>query len=274
MVSYRKIRDGVWETAQALDFETLSLEMPVSYGLNDLVSLELDLQVQYLWGGFLDRTIEWWHALFGFPNSGREYFPANEAVVHVPTRNGFTLVADGPAFLLSDPVLGVGIRLMETPAFAAAGRCFAAIPAGLGKGLAGSDLPQVGAGAYAAWYAAPGLTLTASAGAVLPLETFGWSGTSPYPVAQFRLSAIAGSIRGRALFADLNLKTSPLSGHVYDGDTNFFAKPNADLLIGLVLIPSGIRRTGGFRSFAVREGPFSGNGSDIGFIASGTISGR
>lgn len=258
---------GSAEPKAAADFESLSLELPAAYGISGRTSIVLDVQALYLWGGLLDGTIEGFHGLFGFLNGGREYFDRNQVEIDIPTRNGFRLGADRPVLLISDPVLGAAFRLRESRRLTATGRLFAALPLGLGKGLAGSDLPQLGAGAYADWRAGPRFTATGSAGAVLPFESFGWSGTNPHPTAQARLSALIEIMGGLFLFADFNLRTSPIRAYVVDGDRDFFALPNLDLLVGFLFSGGKDRADGTYASFAVREDSFGNNASDIGFMA-------
>ncbi len=271
LASWKVQPDGSEILESDLDFEALSLELPVSWGLTDGISLELDLQVQYIWGGFLDGIIEGFHGLFGFPNGGREEVPAGQVVVDVDTRNGYSLKLEGPALLVSDPVLGAAFRLVRTPFLGLTGRAMAAVPLGLGKGLAGNGLPQLGAGVYADLRPAGGLSIHAMAGGVLPLESFGWTGPRPYPLFQARASVLARLGRVALLFVDLNFRTSPTRGYILDGGKDLFGQPNADLLVGLVFSGPAARREGRFGSFSVQEDPITHNASDIRFLASGAF---
>ncbi|MFA6507762.1 MAG: DUF3187 family protein, partial [Treponemataceae bacterium] len=167
--------------ATILDYETLSLELPVSYGLTDMISLEMDLQFQYLWGGKLDALVEAFHGLFGFLNGGREIFNRDRLEITIPTLSGFDLRAASPALLVSDPLLGVALRLVKTDQTALTGRIFTALPLGLGAGLYGAELPQLGSGLYFCWTPHPRFGINASVGGILPLESFGWTASHPFP---------------------------------------------------------------------------------------------
>lgn len=262
---------GVPYPATQLDCETFSLELPLAYGLTDTVSLELDLQVQYLSGGFLDIVIESFHGLFGFPNGGRELFDRNRVEVDIPTMNGFDLRMDSSALLVADPVFGVGLGLAKTDRTTLTGRLLAALPLGLGAGLSGAELPQLGAALYAGWMPHSRITVNASVGGVLPLESFGWTASKPYPTAHARASILAEAAPGFFLLADFNFRTSPISSTIrYDG-VDFYAMPNADLLIAFVFTGRKEKERGLFGSFSFQEDPFSHNAADIGFKGSGAF---
>lgn len=249
-----------------VDYETISFELPLSFGLGGSVSLEADFQAQYLWGGLLDGPIQLFHELFGFPNGGRELFAADQVNIAVPTKNGFDYRAYRSAFLVSDPVFGAAFRLLRTPSLALTGRIVAAVPLGLGDGLAGTELPQFGAGLYADWKTPSGVVVNGLLGGMLPLESLIGDERRPYPTLQVRLSSAVPLSRGLLLFLDLNLKSSPVGGYVYAGDIDFFALPNADLFVGLVFAGPEKRDSGSYGAFSVQEDPISHNSADIGFL--------
>lgn len=269
MTSYEDA--GTGEIRAALDYETIAVELPISYGLTDGVSLEVDIQVQYLWGGFLDGVIEGYHDLFGFPNAGREHIERGQVTVDVNTENGYLLRLSEAALLVSDPVLGAAFALARGPKLDLTARAMAALPLGLGRGLSGADMPQLGAGLYADWRAARRVSAHLAAGGVLPLESLDGTGPQPYPMAHLRASALVELGSRAFLFIDLNLKTSPIRGDLLDGDRDLFHEPNADLLIGLVFSSPALRASGRFASFSVQEDPFSHNASDIRFLGTGAF---
>lgn len=254
-----------------LDFETFGLELPISYGLSDRIAFELDAQAQYLWGGFLDEIIEGFHGLFGFPNGGREFFDPYDVAVFVETDNGYDLLADKAMFLVSDPYFGAAFGLIDSPALGLSFRLGGTVPLGLGRGFAGTELPQILAGAYADWRPSRRLSVYAMAGGILPLESFGWTNIRPAPMAQGRISSFIELNKSLFLFVDFNLKTSPISGNIYANGLDFFALPNADLLIGFAFASPGAKAAGKFSSFTVQEDPISHNSTDIRFIGSGVF---
>jgi hypothetical protein len=261
--------DGSKAYKTSLDYETISLELPLSWGLSDRVSLEMDLQVQYIWGGFLDGIVESFHKSLGFPNGGRENVDYGRVEIDVETQNGYSLKLDKAALLVSDPVFGAAFSLVRLPALGLTGRVIGALPLGLGGGLAGSDLPQLGAGLYADWRPGPRTSMHMLLAGVLPLECFGWTGTHPCPMAQVRVSALAELARGLFLFVDCNYRSSPIRGYIADDGRDFFHLPNVDLLIGFVRSGSASRSAGRFGALSVREDPVSHNASDVGFLATG-----
>jgi len=263
--------DGFQIPATMLDYETLSLELPLSYGLTDTISLEMDLQFQYLWGGKLDAVIESFHGLFGFLNGGREIFNRDRLEINIPTLSGFDLRAASPSFLVSDPIFGVALGLVKTNQTALTGRIFTAVPLGLGAGLSGAELPQIGSGLYLSWTPLPRFGVNASLGGILPLESFGWTASHPFPMAQARLSVLAEAIPGLFLFIDLNFHSSPIRTDFIYSDTDLFAVPNADLLIGFLFTGRSDNRSGRYGSFTFQEDPITHNASDITFIGTGAF---
>ena len=259
------------EFRSLLDYETISLELPVSYGLGDAVSLEADVQIQYVWGGFLDGPIEWFHELFGFPNAGRQETQDGQVVVDVDTKNGYALRLDRAALLISDPVVGIAVRIVRRTSLDLTGRFIGAVPLGLGGGVAGADLPQLGAGIYADWRPSRRVSAHLLLGGVLPLESLIWTGDRPYPVAQVRASVFLETARGIYLFLDGNFKSSPSRGFVTEDGRDFFGQPNADILIGIAISGRRSRERGGFGAFSVQEDPFSHNASDVRFIGAGAF---
>jgi len=263
--------DGTDVMKANLDYETISLEAPISYGLTDGVSLELDLQIQYIWGGFLDGIIDGFHGLFGFPNNSRKDIEFGNVTIDVDTKNGYSLKLSEPALLVSDPVFGAAFRMVRVPRFDVTGRVIGTLPLGLGRGLAGTSLPQLGAGVYIDWRPVSRISAHALLAGVLPLESIGWTEARPFPMAHARLSALVELSRRVFLFVDFNFKSSPIRGTVYDGDVDFFHQPNADLLVGFVVSGRKARSDGRFGAFSVQEDPFSHNSSDIRFIGTGAF---
>lgn len=257
-----------------LDFETVGLELSAAWGLSDRISLEFNAEVHYLWGGLFDGLIAGFHEAFGFPNAGRELFDAGDVSIYVKTRNGYTLYADEAMLLVSDPAFGAAFRLIARRDFSLTARAAGTVPLSLGKGFSGSELPQALAGFYLDWRPARRSSLHASAGGILPFESFGLTGTNPRPLLQSRISGFFDIGNGFLFFADFNLKTSPIDGEIYEGNVNFFGLPSADLLIGVAFAGPRERREGRYFGFAIQEDPISHNSTDVGFIWAGAFRSR
>jgi len=59
------------------DFEMASIILAFRFGLFKKTVLEFFYRYFYVYGGFMDKSIEDFHDLFGLPSAGRENFPRN-----------------------------------------------------------------------------------------------------------------------------------------------------------------------------------------------------
>jgi len=270
---YYNLVDGTNKEIRYLDYEAYAFEVPASIGLGKGLALGIDIQFQYITGGFLDSTIEGFHSLFGFPSNNRESFPKNDLIVNIPTNNGFSLQADHPELLVSDPQIFLQAGLFKQGTVTLSALLIGSFPIYLSDGLAGTTLPQLGTGAYLDWNPLPWLLLRANSGVVVPFDVFvPVNGQTPHPYGMARLSGLFNLGSSIFLFLDFNLRGSAITTNIKTGNSDFFAIPNADMLVGFIF--SGNNTKGTFGSFTVQEDPFSNNASDITFIWSGGFSGR
>ena len=239
----------------------MAVELPLRVGLGQSCSIGLDVQAIYLSGGFLDRIIEAWHNLCGFPKNSRDILPRNRVLLDLDTTAGPSFHGDQSAFLVADPVLSFGWGMIQSAQFNLGGQALCAIPLGLGGGVAGTGLPQLGLAVSADWWPLAWLGVHGLSGAVLPLESFKPHG--PWPMIQARLSFIANFGWEVQPYLDFNLRTSPIQTTVYDRFGDYFARPNTDLRFGLLWAGSAARQRGEFGAFTVQEDPFTHNSSDV-----------
>ncbi len=83
------------------------------YGISERADVEIDLPVLYGSGGFLDRFIEGWHRVFGFPNGGHEERPRFAYDMHVATGGHTIWSLDGYEPVLLDTPLVTVERLID-----------------------------------------------------------------------------------------------------------------------------------------------------------------
>ena len=95
------------------DGELWNNSLLVRYGISERADVEIDLSVLYGSGGFLDRFIEGWHRVFGFPNGGHEERPRFAYDMHVATGGHTIWSLDGYEPVLLDTPLVTVERLID-----------------------------------------------------------------------------------------------------------------------------------------------------------------
>jgi hypothetical protein len=79
-IGYSSIYTGgrSYEYETTMDMEILRTSINLNYGIRDKMELGIEIPFIYMYGGFLDSTIEDYHKAFGFPNGGREKAKKNQ----------------------------------------------------------------------------------------------------------------------------------------------------------------------------------------------------
>ena len=252
------------------DYETLSLELPVRWGLGEGWALGLDLQAGYLSGGFMDVFINTWHGWFGFPNNFREALPPNRVRVSLETNSGIDYHFDTARWFLADPLVSLVWGPVQERRFKLALQLTGSLPLGLGNELAGRPWPQIATGLNTDWWLFDWLGLHAQAGFILPIEVF-WT-PNMHPMGQLRLSIIINPGWDIMPFLDFNLHTSPVETDLFEGSTDYFGLPNTDLRFGIIICAGPGRGLGEYGALTIQEDPFTHNSSDVSLQAGGAFS--
>jgi hypothetical protein len=156
------------------------------YGLTKHSDLEVEIPVMYTSGGFLDNTIEDYHAFFGFPDGGRETRPEDAFQVTVQTHGNTAYELDGYRVGLGDiPIIYTHQILDEdgnTPALAV--RVGVELPTGSESAGFGNGKLDVGGGVLAQrtlgrW------TLTGAVDYVYPGSSSAFAAAGVDPAQQF-----------------------------------------------------------------------------------------
>jgi hypothetical protein len=115
-----------------VDGEFLRTSLWMKRGLSDRIEVGLELPFVHYTGGFLDKTIEDFHDLFGFPQGKRDSNPNNQYEVTYRNAEGLFFTAEENGFHLSDiPLyLKVGILEPEESGVALAARGTLKLPTG------------------------------------------------------------------------------------------------------------------------------------------------
>jgi hypothetical protein len=120
------------------DFENLSLEASGRWYPSPRFQLGAAMRLIAYGGGILDWPIEAFHELFGFPNAGREYHPANEVFVDYTSTGGYHFFLDRPWMSFGDLDLWATGTLVDTPVWALALSGGLKLPTGSFESLSGS----------------------------------------------------------------------------------------------------------------------------------------
>jgi hypothetical protein len=113
------------------DMELLHPTLSLRYRWNDRFTIEAYAGCKYICGGTLDRTIENFHTLFGYPDSGRPQFPRNS--VHYSFKDYFSLEKD--TLVPSPLVIGLQWELFRSGGFFANTRAAIGLPLSAQPGL-------------------------------------------------------------------------------------------------------------------------------------------
>jgi hypothetical protein len=251
------------------DGELLSLGAHAMVGLGEGWSAGLQLKLSYLSGGFLDTAIDTFHGWFGFPTNGREKLPRDRLLLDLDTFNGFGFHRDQPVWMLADPVLALTYNLLDLTDLGLQFVTQLSLPLGLGAGLTGSDLPVLTEGVYVDAWPAWWLGLHAAIGVILPGEILRSPGASA--MFQARL-AVVGNFGWDILpYVEFTYQSSPIQTDIYEGDSDYFARPNSDLYFGIIIAWPEARQRGDYGAFTIQEDPFTHNGADVTFQGSGAF---
>jgi thioredoxin-related protein len=75
-----------------MDYETLAASLGASYGLSDILQLDVAYDQRWRFGGAMDSFIQSFHDLFGIDQSGRDQVPKNGFAIFLDPMDGRTLV--------------------------------------------------------------------------------------------------------------------------------------------------------------------------------------
>lgn len=106
------------------DFELASIYLAFRYGIFEKTVLELFYRYFYIYGGFLDKSIEDFHNLFGLPSAGRENFPRNRVHYEYDEYFGY----ESSTGTHSPLIFSVLQRFSRSDAFNIYGRFFVGVP--------------------------------------------------------------------------------------------------------------------------------------------------
>lgn len=125
-----------------MDYESLVWEESLSYS-GDFGRLSLTLRLFCYYPGFADPLIESFHGIFGFPNGGRGYFPANRLFLNLQGTSG----PDSALFQtwagLGDTELLFQRSLVHWGSWDFSWSGAISLPTGI-RGLSGSGYPDLG----------------------------------------------------------------------------------------------------------------------------------
>ena len=82
-----------------LDYERTTLSLNVDFGLNERLSLGLEIPLMFNSGGFLDGVIENWHDLFGLEQGGRDDAPRDQFLISYLSESQSVLIDDSDSGL-------------------------------------------------------------------------------------------------------------------------------------------------------------------------------
>jgi hypothetical protein len=253
-----------------MDYETLSLSLPVLVGLGQGWSIGGQLKFVRLWGGFMDPLIETFHGWFNFPNNAREQLPDNRVCIDLDTANGYSYHLNEARWLAADPVFVLGYSPWQAADGALQLIGQLSLPLSRGAGITGSPLPVLGLGLYGDWWPANWLGIHSAAGVILPAEALQARG--PLPMYQARL-ALIGNFGGDVLpFVEFTFQSSPIQSGLMDAAGDYFARPNSDLYFGIVIAGPDARKAGNFGAVTIQEDPFTHNSADVSFQGTGAFS--
>jgi len=100
------------EWAVLMDMEMLVLDFSLAWGVTDALDLSVDVPLIQMSDGFLDRFLENYHGMFGFPNYGKEERPYDEFAYHIQKEDQDWFEADPGKFYLGETVLSAKLRLV------------------------------------------------------------------------------------------------------------------------------------------------------------------
>jgi hypothetical protein len=98
-----------------MDMEILQYRFDVAYAVNSDFTVMYSQAFTYMWDGFMDPFLNWYHDLLGLPNYGREKRPNNEYEFFLyNTETGDSLWDPrSRSFLVNSPVVGAFYQLLN-----------------------------------------------------------------------------------------------------------------------------------------------------------------
>ncbi|MCZ6710011.1 MAG: DUF3187 family protein [Gammaproteobacteria bacterium] len=134
--------DSSVEELIVLDGETYVTDLVLGFGVNERLTLRVELPWVAYTGGIFDGAIEQWHDLWGFPNGFRDG-PNNELFISY-TRNGTSeFVLDSSGSGVGDVRLQAAYRLLGGDAAGVVLRAGVKLPTGDARNLRGSEAADV-----------------------------------------------------------------------------------------------------------------------------------
>ena len=137
--------------------DSLSVRLRVPWRKRFWTAVELRFTAH--WGGWSDRPIEAWHSLIGAFNYQRAAYPRDQVRLQLADRGGTAFDVSRGTAGFGDLAVRSQAVLLETAAFALAGRFDFKLPVGSLSRATGSGGIDAGAGVAATWQAAPHVTL-------------------------------------------------------------------------------------------------------------------
>ena len=228
------------------DFEGCSFENSITYHLKSNLMFGVTTRFISYYGGFMDSFIESYHGVFGFPNAGREYSSKDQLLVDVETKNGITLKLTKQSVSIGDTDLFVKYNLYHNKFSDIAVFGALKIPTGSLASLSGSGYPDIAGAVLASVYPLKYFSFHIQPGVVVPINSFGFSDFTPYPMFQCIAALEISPHKYFSLIAQFNIKSSPLTG-TFDHmnnigmDSDFISYPQTNLLVGFVVNVKKVR---------------------------------
>lgn len=241
----------------AMDYESTVWEIGVDWQAGRRIRLSADWRLHFLYGGFLDSIIEWWHSALRVNNAGREYFTQNMSRWNIQSESGFNYSGSGDSIAAGDLDVRAVWTFIQFQSFAlAAGGAFK-LPLGTRESGFGSKYPDMALEVLVDWRPWKRWAFYANAGIIFPFDGQAKIMGQCIPAVEFRIS------RGISLVLQMNLQsaaiTSSLSAiHPDYGVVNLFSLPQTNIKVGFK------GRHGRFEwQFYVEEDAFTWEGADI-----------
>jgi len=250
------------EQERFIDYEGYVLEPTVSYNFLDNLEVGLTGRIHFYYGGFWDPVIEGFHSIFGFPNGGRNLYPANDVFINIQTTSGIDLSLTEPLAAIGDTDLFVKWSFLSLNFMDAAFFSAFKIPTGSMENISGSGYPDLGFSLLMDFYPLKWLTIYLQNGIVIPGQLFVKTLSAPEPIYTL-VSAFEFILSPKiSLIAQFRLNTSPIKeGTTVPLNISYTVKlhqPMTNILAGVVFYLSDYRCQVYFE-----EDAFTNNGADL-----------
>ena len=138
--------DNTDREAIFIDGETHRANIQFRYGLSDAIELGIDVPYLSHESGGLDRSIEDWHDLFGFPDNDRSQFPRNQLQFTYQRDGQMVSSVNSSNDGVGDVSLSMGYQLSHSESRQWALRTAVKLPTGDADDLHGSESTDVSLG--------------------------------------------------------------------------------------------------------------------------------